>query len=98
MIEEVKKRMLEPKIGRNEAENRLFLKMAYANALVMAIGNEFIQRFYNEESTKDLDRKIRVLETVYQKEKPIREMREELLPILELYPKSTDEFDAEAVW
>lgn len=98
MIDEVKKRMLEPKIGKNEAENKLFQKMAYANALVMAIGNEFIQRFYDEESTKNLDRKIRVLESVYKKEKPIKELRGELLPILELYPKSTDELEAEAMW
>ena len=98
MIKEVKKNMFVPQIGQNEEENRLYEKRAYASTLADMVGGYLIESYYDVNSVKNLDKKIRVLESIYKKEKTMKELGGELIDILELYPKNDGGEEVEIIW
>ena len=94
MIDEIKDIMMivDPSLSGKEKEKAE--KYEYASALAFATQNRLVNMFYDYDSYKKLDKKIEVLERLFNGENP-DDFWDDFVDILEKYP--TDE-NVEVKW
>ena len=96
MIESIVEKTL-PGFGETEAEIEESFLLHYVWTLVeeLMFENPMIAHFFDDESEQDLQHKAEILERIYRKEDV---SDEELISILELYPKAEDGMVVNVKW